>query len=206
MDDVHGLQLRTPTWLRASEADRLVLSNAEWALQAVARREQAKSNKVALTNGTALPLLGERVELVLRPAHRTRTTLRGNQLVVAGPEHDQTQLREILEKWYRFEARGRLCERLIELGAPLDLRPTGVTIRAQRTRWGSCNRHGGINLNWRLLLLPLTLSDYVLAHELCHLRHMNHSRAFWELLGQLMPDYKAREVKLNDVRGAELVL
>ncbi|MAP11448.1 MAG: hypothetical protein CMQ61_05275 [Gammaproteobacteria bacterium] len=206
MDDVHGLQLRTPMWVQAGEADRLVATNASWALEVIARRARADADKQPLASGSRLPLLDRDIEVVIRPANKTRVSLRGDQLVVAGPEGVQSQLRDLLERWYRGQARGLLWDRALVLGAPLDLKPTGISIRAQKTRWGSCNRNGGLNLNWRLLLLPVELSDYVLAHELCHLRQMNHSPAFWALLRELMPDYAAREARLNVIRGANLPL
>jgi predicted metal-dependent hydrolase len=72
-----------------------------------------------------------------------------------------------------------------------------VTVRAQRTRWGSCSSRGTINLNWRLMLMPSRLMDYVLAHELAHLREMNHSPAFWALVGSIFTDYRERRRDLE---------
>ena len=86
MDDVHGLQLRTPMWVQAGEADRLVATNASWALEVIARRARADADKQPLASGSRLPLLDRDIEVVIRPANKTRVSLRGDQLVVAGPE------------------------------------------------------------------------------------------------------------------------
>ncbi|MEM7406640.1 MAG: SprT family zinc-dependent metalloprotease [Pseudomonadota bacterium] len=206
MDEQEGLQLRAPLWISAREADALVTRAADWVEDALARRAASASNRLELVDGAVLPCGDRRLELRLRAAHRPRVSLRGNQLVVQGPELAAPVVRASLEVWYRKEAHDLFWMRLLELGQPYGLRPAGLTIRAQKTRWGSCSSRGRISLNWRLLLLPGRLSDYVLAHELCHLRHMNHSRAFWSLLSTVMPDYATREHEMDSVSSGSLAL
>ena len=206
MDEKDGLQLRAPLWMSAEEADALVARSRRWVQGALARRAFADSKKATLSDGAQLPFFGVELTLQVRAANRLSISLRGDQLVVATPDLSEEVLRHGLEAWYRAQARSRLWERLLELGGPHDLLPTGISIRAQRTRWGSCSSSGRINLNWRLMLLPMRLVDYVLTHELCHLSHMNHGSAFWHLVRQLMPDFEQREHEVNRIRGAELPL
>jgi len=206
MDDVDGLQLRTPARVSAAEADRLVARARDWVEAARVRQAGAKAAKVPIVEGAQLPYLGSVLELRLRKSRSLRISRRGDQLMVSAPDLDPVRLHAELERWYRSEARSVLWERLIELGQPHGLLPTSVSIRAQRTRWGSCSRSGRINLNWRLMLLERDLTDYVLVHELCHLRHMNHGRDFWQLVGTLMPDFEQRESQVNAIRGAALAL
>ena len=85
------------------------------------------------------------------------------------------------------------------------MRPARLAIRGQRTRWGSCTSRGTVSLNWRLVLLPSRLADYVIVHELCHLRHMNHSRRFWSLVASVIPDWAERRSEL-DAAQATLAL
>lgn len=80
-----------------------------------------------------------------------------------------------------------------------------IQIRSQKTRWGSCSSRGTLSFNWRLMLAPPTVLDYVVVHELCHLRHMNHSPQFWQCVEQILPDYKLRRGWLRD-HGNELTL
>lgn len=80
-----------------------------------------------------------------------------------------------------------------------------ITIRNQKTRWGSCSSHGTLSFNWRLMLAPPGILDYVVVHELCHLLHMNHSPAFWDCVGSILPDYKVRRKWLRE-HGNELTL
>jgi predicted metal-dependent hydrolase len=99
----------------------------------------------------------------------------------------------------RERARKELPARLLEIAAQHGLTVTGVSIRNQRTRWGSCGRDGKISLNWRLVLMPPAVRDYVLIHELMHLRRLDHSPAYWKLVAAACPDYRdARQwLRLN---------
>jgi len=118
------------------------------------------------------------VEWVVRQRSRTRTELR--------PIEDEKALRQ--------QARRELPPRLLELAACHGLTVSRVSVRNQQSRWGSCGRDGHICLNWRLVLMPPAVRDYVLVHELMHLRRMDHSPAYWRLVEEAYPDYRsARE-------------
>jgi predicted metal-dependent hydrolase len=91
---------------------------------------------------------------------------------------------------FRERAREELPARLLEIAAAHGLGVTGVSIRNQRTRWGSCGRDGKITLNWRLVLMPPAVRDYVLIHELMHLRRLDHSPAYWKLVAAACPGYR----------------
>ncbi|MBA2261099.1 MAG: M48 family metallopeptidase, partial [Solirubrobacterales bacterium] len=104
-----------------------------------------------------------------------------------------------LERWYRRAARAETAHRLDAAVAALDTAYTRLTIRDQRTRWGSCSAEGSIAINWRLLLGPSEVLDYVVWHEACHLVVHDHSRAFWALLERHSPDVRGprRWLRIN---------
>ena len=104
---------------------------------------------------------------------------------------------------YRQRARRELPARLLELAAEHGLNVARVSIRNQRTRWGSCGRDGHISLNWRLVLMPAEVRDYVLVHELMHLRRLDHSRAYWRLVAAACPGYREARQWLR-THGASL--
>lgn len=108
-------------------------------------------------------------------------------------------LRPAVERHLRALAGRELPARLRELAAPHQLQVHRITVRSQRTRWGSCSRRGTISLNWRLVLVPGFVRDYILFHELAHLRQMNHSPQFWSEVARLCPDFRTAEkwLKLN---------
>ena len=113
--------------------------------------------------------------------------------------------RAALERWYRRQARIVIEERLAHWNARYGFTWTRVAIKEQKTRWGSCSRQGALNFNWRLLLAPLPALDYVVIHELCHLREPNHGAGFWALVAQACPDYRAWRLWLRQ-HGHELRL
>ena len=139
--------------------------------------------EVAREPGT-LPYLGATLRLVPEPG-RTRVHRRGDALLV--PPGDAT---EAIERWYRRRARAEIAPRLDAATARAGTGYRGLTIRGQRTRWASCSSNGAMSFNWRLLLAPEAVLDYVVEHEVCHLEVMDHSPRFWRLLEQRVPDWR----------------
>lgn len=99
---------------------------------------------------------------------------------------------------YRRQAKQVFTERVHYYEPLLGVQALGIRIKDQKTRWGSCSNKGNINLNWRLILAPGEVMDYVIIHELCHLREMNHSQAFWKLVESICPDYREHRQWLKD--------
>lgn len=100
---------------------------------------------------------------------------------------------------HKEEAKKMLSDMVIAWATRMNVSVSSVSIRNQRTRWGSCSSHGSIQLNYRLLFIPRDLAEYVVVHELCHRVHMNHSTAFWRLVETHIPDYKERKIKLRNL-------
>jgi predicted metal-dependent hydrolase len=150
--------------------------------------------------GAAVPYLGR--DLELRPeAGRSRVHRRGDVLLVPGDERAPAAI----ERWYRRAAGREIAPRLDAAVAALGTRYSTLTIRSQRTRWGSCSASGAMSFNWRLLLAPEPVLDYVVWHEACHLRVMDHSASFWSLVRQHCPAYEDHRRWLRR-HGATLVL
>jgi predicted metal-dependent hydrolase len=163
----------------AAEAVRELAPWIERRRRAVARA----ALEVARAPGT-VPYLGEVLQLVPEPG-RVRVARRGSALFV--PDGDP---RPALERWYRRRARDEVAVRLDAATARAGSRYTGLTIRGQRTRWASCSSSGGMSFNWRLLLAPPEILDYVVEHEVCHLEVMDHSPSFWRLLAARVPEWR----------------
>ena len=112
---------------------------------------------------------------------------------------------EAIERWYRRAARAEIAPRLDAAVARAGISYTTLTIRGQRTRWASCSATGAMSFNWRLLLAPEAVLDYVVEHEVCHLEVMDHSPAFWRLLEARVPDWRDHAAWLRRY-GSTLVL
>ena len=130
---------------------------------------------------------------------RTRAHRRGDSLLVPADEV------AAIERWYRRAARAEIAPRLDAAVARAGTSYTKLTIRGQRTRWGSCAQSGAMSFNWRLLLAPEAVLDYVVEHEVCHLEVMDHSSRFWRLLESRVPDWRDHAAWLRRY-GSTLVL
>jgi len=184
--------------------------------RAVANRHQDWiAGQLEKRQGTAGrdPFCGNGTEVMLRGVPTPIQVVEGDhvRLVRIGPisfavERAFTDLRPVVERQLLQHARAELPPRVRELACRGGFEVKSVSVRNQRSRWGSCSRRGAISLNWRLVQMPASVSDYVILHELAHLRVMNHSRRYWKLVEQLCPAYREAEGWLkkhgHELRGA----
>ena len=171
---------------RAAEAVRELRPWIERRREALLRA----ATEVARAPGT-LPYLGAELQVLPEPG-RERVHRRGDVLLV--PPGDA---REAIERYYRRRARAEVKPRLDAAVARAGTSYRGLTIRGQRTRWASCSSTGGMSFNWRLLLAPEAVLDYVIEHEVCHLEVMDHSPRFWALLESRVPGWRAHATWLR---------
>jgi len=180
-----NLRVTIPRGGSRREADRFVGEKAAWIERERARlldaRAAARANELVVTLG------GQAIAVTVEEGGAGRVaTFGGHRVrVPAG-----TGVRTAVERHLRVLATTSLPARLATLARSLGRAVTGVTVRAQRTRWGSCSPSGRISLNWKLIQLPPAVADYVLLHELTHLVHLNHSRRFWRELERVCPWHK----------------
>lgn len=132
----------------------------------------------------------------LNRSGRISVTANGPRLMVSGPKDDIEGILESLEKFTAKQAREFVLPRLESMSRKLGMEYSALRIRRQKTRWGSCSGKGTISLNAKLLFLPLELVDHLLLHELCHTKHMNHSKLYWSLVALHQPDFARLEKEL----------
>jgi predicted metal-dependent hydrolase len=151
----------------------------------------------AVQEGGWLPFLDGRVQLCCADEQLRPMVLHGNRLLIARRHCQSSALQPLLDQWFRQQAGIYLPLRLQAWAARMGLQYQRVTIRNPKARWGSCSSTGSINLNWRLIWVPVCLGDYVLVHELAHLLHMNHSPAFWRVVASFVPDFREYRRRLR---------
>ena len=192
-----GVEVVLPTRAPERAAAAAVRELRPWIERRLSHAQEVIA-QIAERAGT-VPYLGTPLELVPEPG-RTRVHRRGERLLV--PAGDA---RPAIERFYRRAARAEIAPRLDRATALAGSRYEDLSIRGQRTRWGSCSAGGHMSFNWRLLLAPERVLEYVGWHEVCHLDILDHSPRFWVLLGQRWPSWREERAWLTS-NGATLVL
>jgi predicted metal-dependent hydrolase len=207
-----GLSVNAPKWVGIGDIESALREKAAWILRKLqeqqdrARRLQAA--RVEWRDGTSVPFLGETVIVVLDPRANgavlntdadalpgvPRLTLHVGLPQSAAPE----QIRDAVQSWLQRQARRVFEARAAHFAQQLEVRVTRLALSSAQTRWGSASADGSIRLNWRLIHFAMASIDYVVAHELAHLREMNHSPRFWEVVRSVLPDYEQARGVLKD--------
>ncbi|MBF0623340.1 MAG: M48 family metallopeptidase [Magnetococcales bacterium] len=196
-----GVEVRGPLHVTRRGVEEFVARHGSWLLNRLEAVQRRSRHRPHLAPGATLPLLDASLTLVLKPMVAPRVRQVGGELWAPAGLEDLDRLEALLEQWYRTRARGYLEPRLRDWAARMGQPVTRLTVRGQRTRWGSCSTRGTVSLNWRLLWLPTAVVDYVLIHELSHMAHMDHSPAFWQAVARWDPEFRRHRAILKGFRG-----
>ena len=206
-----GLEVSAPRWVPLGEVESALHEKADWIARKLVemqeRQQQLGAARIVWADGVVLPYLGEQLQVVLdstttlkknsaqfEHAPTGRHTLRLGLPLTAEPP----QIRDAVQAWLMRQAKALFVERLNHYAPQLGVQWQRVALSSAATRWGSASANGAIRLNWRLVHHKRDVIDYVIAHELSHLRVMDHSPRFWETVERVMPDYAERRRVLKD--------
>jgi predicted metal-dependent hydrolase len=201
-----GLTVILPRRCNLDAVDGMLESKARWILGRIDRFviPSGSAGNGRLKLGDAVPYLGQEVRIVSGQGDNSAESveLLGQTLVV---HHDSqiSDLESSLERWYRVQAVIILERKAREFAAAFGVEYGRFSIRGQRTRWASCSHRGTLSFNWRLIMAPEPVVDYVVIHEVAHLKEMNHTRRFWGLVAERCPSWRQHKKWLDD-HGTEL--
>ena len=207
--------VRAPYFVAKADIEKFVREKSLWVQQKLAQQEQQISDLPSYTfaNGTSVPYLGNPLELVVHKQPKADVVRYGAKLLVILTSRsrlpDEQQTRRLVSQWYQDQALKLLQEKTDAAVARLNTtnagtKHAGITLKATRSKWGHCTVQGAIQYNWQILLAPEPIVDYLVAHEVSHLLHHNHSPAFWAVVARLCPDYKNRRAWLK-ANGMQLM-
>jgi predicted metal-dependent hydrolase len=223
-----GLTVSAPRWVPLYEIDKAVQEKSNWIVsklqEARERNDKLESNRIEWKDGTLIPFMGEQVIVVIDPRHAYASNTRGSTVDGQAQLHTDAQapnaslpgvprltlhislpqdaaperIRDAVQAWLMRQSK-RIFEERLNLYAPqLKVQWTKLSLSSAGTRWGSAKSDGSIRLNWRLVHFRMSVIDYVVVHELSHLRVMDHSPRFWGTVESIMPDYAQRKNALVD--------
>jgi len=218
---LEGLAVSAPKWVTLRDIDTAVREKGGWILTKLdeqrRRSLQAAAERIVWGDGATLQFLGApvRVTLAALPGlaagevrlEELQAGAAGAGAATAAPlrrlhvglpiDVSPERLRDVVQSWLQREARRLFEARSAHFAERLGVRVTRLSLSSAKTRWGSANAGGAIRLHWRLVQYPLATIDYVVAHELAHLREMNHGPRFWAVVGSVVPDYRAARSQLS---------
>lgn len=194
--DERGLRVGAPLRASLREIESVLHDHARWVIRKLADWRDRRPPARRWTSGETLAYRG--LPLTLEVAHgASQVVLADTRLQVHAPDTSAAAVAALALHWLRARALEHFHLRTEHFRPRVTLEPVGIKLSNARSRWGSCHASGRISLNWRLIHLPQHLIDYVVVHELAHLREMNHSPRFWAVVGGVIPDYAARRREIR---------
>ena len=188
------MRIHAPTWTPRLEIECYVRQQHDW-LRRAWLRMQKRTPQAAAASPAEVRYLGRMLRLEIRPSLFSELRRDGNTLFVHAPL--DVDVSALVRDWLHARAQRLLAWRLARIARRLGRVPSRFALSDAQTQWGSCTRRGHVRLNWRLVQAPLELIDYVAAHELAHLVHLDHSPRFWAQVAELCPDALARRAELR---------
>lgn len=179
------LLVRAPLRMSRAAIDRFLREKADWIVQKQqAVRGSAAHNELVVEDGARWPFYGD--ELCLQLTDTTHAVYDADTRILRLPAAHPA---EVLENWLREQTRRICTEKVQQWAAIMGVTYATVKVTGAQSRWGSCSSQGSLNFSWHLILCPPAVVEYVVIHELCHRRHMDHSPAFWKMVEQYCPEY-----------------
>jgi hypothetical protein len=201
-----GLTVILPKRCSLNAVDEMLQSKRRWILEKMDRFVEpvhaARNGRLRL--GDAVPYLGLEIQIARGQGGKSAASVELlGQTIVVRPDLAGSDLESLLERWYRAQAGTILEQKARESAEALGVQYNRFSIRGQRTRWGSCSHRGTLSFNWRLIMAPEPVVDYVVIHEVAHLKEMNHTRSFWKLVEERCPSWRLHKRWLDD-HGTQL--
>ena len=209
-----GVKIRAPEELSENEIEEVVEKKAEWILK---KQDKLSDVKPAPTpkeflSGEKLPYLGRRYRIKVKESDNVdQVKVKFYQgkfwIMVSKDVSDSDSRRELIRdeaiQWYRSHADQKIRERVKKYQEQIGEAPNLIKVKKQKKRWGSCSSKRNLNFNWKLIMAPMSVVDYIVVHELAHLKYPNHSKEFWQLVEAVIPNYEEKQEWLR-VNGRKL--
>ncbi|HBX23833.1 MAG TPA: M48 family peptidase [Desulfotomaculum sp.] len=204
VDAERGVVVTAPLNCGTNVLDGFVKEKTMWIRERLQHLENLAGCRVPreFVSGEKLFFMGDQYTLLVKESNGDQNVLiQDREIHVAISDVENSPgvvVKNILVKWYKGRARQLINARVDLFAATIEQKPTAIKIKQQKSRWGSCSARGNLNFNWKLVMAPIEIIDYVVVHELCHLIRLDHSAEFWHLVASLMPDYKKKRQWLRE--------
>lgn len=201
IDPTGMVVIKAPQNAKEEDIFKLLQSKEKWIKDRLWLFKKMEQMKKKYMNGETFLYLGKNypLQIVLdEGAKKSIVKLDEGEFIITTNTKDTKVLKAAMEKWYRTKALEKIIERINHFQRYFEVKPNGIRIKDQKTRWGSCSSKRNLNFNFRCIMAPESVIDYLIVHEMCHLIYMDHSKRFWNLVEDILPDYKERRMWLKN--------
>jgi len=194
-----GVVLSVPYHTPKGEIEKFIKEKKSWVIKKVTEKDRSiKETQKAFIPGEKFLYLGESYPLEIRESdHREPSLKLSFGKFILGQDHIE-EARDLFVRWYKGEAKETIARRVDYYSHRMHLSPKGIRITSAQSRWGSCSRDNRLSFSWRMIMAPLNVIDYILIHELAHIKEKNHSGRFWNYMESFLPDYRKHRLWLKE--------
>ncbi|GAB6170199.1 M48 family metallopeptidase [Clostridium carnis] len=199
VDENGKILISSPIFLKENDILKIIRKKENWIIERL--DEINNLNYFKYENGSKILYLGKEYDFKVRfdnTLNEFKVLLENDKVNLIINKYQEKDVKLIVDKWLKKKAVEILGSRTIDICNKIDIFPSRIIIKNQKSRWGSCNYKKEIRLNYNLIKAPIEVIDYVIIHELCHIKHMNHSKEYWDLVKIYMPSYKEKNKWLKE--------
>ena len=189
-----NVEVKAPFNLKQNEIDAFILKKEKWIKNKILLQKKIKQlSKKKFINGEVFKFLGKDLMLKINISVAKKTYIKNDYICLDlknNTKNNRDKIKKELELFYRSFSEKILKEKTLIESKKMNLKVEKIKVRSYKNRWGSCSSNGDISYNWKLIMAPEKIINYVIIHELCHLIHFNHSREYWEEVSKKLPNYR----------------
>jgi len=197
------ITVRAPIYLSEEQVEKSVRNKSKWIMEKleILSKVDITPIKKEYVEGEEFMYRGENYLLrtvIDEKLKKPEVKLYEDKLIITMPRQDKQTIKDAIWSWYKQEAKMTIADRVEYYSRYFNLKPNNIKIKAQKARWGSCTYKNDLAFNYKLIMAPPHVLDYVVVHEMCHMEHKDHSKNFWNRVSSIMPDYKDRRKWLKE--------
>ena len=192
--------VKAPQFLTEAKIREIIDNKAEWIL--TKRKEvlqhQRKKVKREYVSGATLLYMGQELPMEIVEGKKSNVTMKEGKFFITTSSIEEEFMQKLLKKWYKKQSMDYLTKRVAYYSQNMNVSYASISIKSRKKQWGTCDNQGNLTFSWRLIMATEEAIDYVIVHELCHRKYMDHSKSFWGEVKKVLPDYKEREKWLEE--------
>jgi hypothetical protein len=191
-----GIIIHSPKGIKPDDIIKTLKTKSSWILKKLDEVKNIKKTVITkkFINGEKLLFLGEEhsLEIFYNPnIKNTNISIDYGKIILESKTDNADRIKNHLEQWYKIKGLEIILERIFHYQPFFTIKPNVVKVKTQKSRWGTCNSKKNLYFNWKIIMAPIEIVDYLVVHEMAHLVHMNHSSKFWNFVEKILPDYKS---------------